>query len=140
MIGQGRGHAVVIGGSVAGLPAAHVLAKHAARVTVVERNRYPEQPVARKGVPHGKHTHILLRGGLASMLRLLPGIDGDLLAARAVRVGRELDDQGVLLRVRKNPPAAPSFTDTGDEPDGGNSRGLPCSGITQEETLHGTRP
>ena len=86
MIGQGRGHAVVIGGSIAGLTAALVLAKHAERVTIVERDRYPEQPVPRKGVPQGKHTHVLLEGGLASMLRLLPGIDEDLLAAGAVGV------------------------------------------------------
>lgn len=86
MIGQGRGHAVVIGGSIAGLTAAHVLARHAERVTVVERDRYPEQPVPRKGVPHGKHTHVLLEGGMASMLRLFPGLDDDLLAAGAVRV------------------------------------------------------
>lgn len=86
MIGQDRGHAVVVGGSIAGLTAARVLAEHAERVTIVERDRYPEQPVPRKGVPHGKHTHVLLEGGLASMLRLLPGIDEDLLAAGAVRV------------------------------------------------------
>lgn len=91
MIGQGRGHAVVIGGGVAGLIAALVLAKHAARVTIVERDRYPEQPVARKGVPQGKHTHILLGGGLASIVRLLPGIDEDVLAAGAVRIAHPTD-------------------------------------------------
>jgi 2-polyprenyl-6-methoxyphenol hydroxylase-like FAD-dependent oxidoreductase len=91
MIGQGGGHAVVIGGSIAGLSAALVLAKHAERVTIVERDRYPEQPEPRKGVPQGKHIHILLEGGLAAFRRLLPGIDEDLLAAGAVQVAMPTD-------------------------------------------------
>lgn len=35
-------HAVVIGGSLAGLLTARVLAEHAEKVTVVERDRLPE--------------------------------------------------------------------------------------------------
>jgi len=91
MIGQGRGHAVVVGGSIAGLTAARVLARHAERVTIVERDRYPEQPEPRKGVPHGKHTHILLEGGLTALQRLLPDIDKDLLSAGAVPVATPAD-------------------------------------------------
>ena len=35
-------HAVVIGGSIAGLAAAGVLARHFERVTLLERDEYPE--------------------------------------------------------------------------------------------------
>ncbi len=35
-------HAIVIGGSIAGLLVARVLADHFDRVTVVERDRFPE--------------------------------------------------------------------------------------------------
>ena len=44
-------HAVVLGGSMAGLLAARVLADAFARVTVVERDRYPQAPQSRRGVP-----------------------------------------------------------------------------------------
>src|SRR5205823_3501088 len=36
------GHSVVIGGSMAGLLAARVLADHFERVTIIERDRFPE--------------------------------------------------------------------------------------------------
>lgn len=53
-------HAIVIGGSIAGLVAARVLADHFARVTVIERDRFPEKPEFRKGVPQSRHLHALL--------------------------------------------------------------------------------
>ena len=45
------GHALVVGGSMAGMLAARVLSDHFERVTIVERDRFPEQPAPRKGVP-----------------------------------------------------------------------------------------
>src|SRR5690606_31424878 len=48
---RGGRHAVVVGGSLAGLLAANVLAAHVDRVTVVERDRFPEEPEPRPGVP-----------------------------------------------------------------------------------------
>ena len=48
---NGRGHAVVIGGSMGGLLAARVLADHYGRVTVVDRDRFPERPDHRAGAP-----------------------------------------------------------------------------------------
>jgi len=53
----------VIGASIAGLLAAHVLANHFDRVTLVERDRLPDEPEFRKGVPQGRHIHVLLVGG-----------------------------------------------------------------------------
>jgi glycine/D-amino acid oxidase-like deaminating enzyme len=48
---DGSGHALVIGGSIAGLLTARVLYEHFGRVTVVERDHFPEGPEFRKGVP-----------------------------------------------------------------------------------------
>ena len=46
-----RGHALVIGGSMAGMLAGRVLAYHFERVTIVERDRLPTELVPRKRVP-----------------------------------------------------------------------------------------
>ena len=48
-------HAIVIGGSMAGLLAARVLAAHFDRVTILERDSFPEGPEFRKGVPQARH-------------------------------------------------------------------------------------
>src|SRR5262245_21211966 len=58
-------HALVVGGSIAGLLAARVLADHFARVTVVERDRFPDGPAFRAGVPQSRHVHGLLGRGRA---------------------------------------------------------------------------
>ncbi len=83
----GGRHAVVVGGSIAGLLAAHVLAGHADRVTVVERDRLPEGAGPRPGVPQGRHPHVLLEGGQRALDTLLPGFAEELRAAGAPRVG-----------------------------------------------------
>ncbi len=67
------GHAAVIGGSVAGLLAARVLADHYGRVTVLERDALPEEAAPRKGVPQGRHTHAMLSRGAAIVEGLFPG-------------------------------------------------------------------
>ncbi|MGJ7905488.1 FAD-dependent oxidoreductase [Actinopolyspora sp. H202] len=66
------GHVAVLGGSVAGLLIAHALAGHAERVTVLERDHYPDDPVARGGVPQSPHTHVLLTSGIRALDELLP--------------------------------------------------------------------
>jgi 2-polyprenyl-6-methoxyphenol hydroxylase-like FAD-dependent oxidoreductase len=78
-----REHAVVIGGSLAGLCAARVLAAHFARVTVVERDRFPAEPAFRKGVPQARHVHVLLMRGRLLLERLFPGLVPELEAAGA---------------------------------------------------------
>lgn len=80
-------HAVVIGGSLAGLLAARVLSEHAERVTVVERDRYPEGQEARPGVPQGRHLHVLIEGGQRALDDLLPGFMDELKALGAPKVG-----------------------------------------------------
>ena len=57
---QGPGeHAVVLGGSVAGVLAARALCEGGHRVTVIDRDRLPGGPVTRAGVPQGRHAHVL---------------------------------------------------------------------------------
>jgi 2-polyprenyl-6-methoxyphenol hydroxylase-like FAD-dependent oxidoreductase len=80
------GHVVVIGAGMAGLVAARVLADRAEQVTVLERDRLPERPEARKGVPQGRHLHGLLVRGHDIVTELLPGLDAALDASGAVRV------------------------------------------------------
>ncbi|MEU2238248.1 FAD-dependent monooxygenase [Streptomyces sp. NPDC018338] len=80
-------HAVVIGGSLAGLLAARVLAEHAEKVTVVERDRFPEGPEARPGVPQGRHLHVLIAGGQTAFDALLPGFMNELRDLGAPKVG-----------------------------------------------------
>jgi 2-polyprenyl-6-methoxyphenol hydroxylase-like FAD-dependent oxidoreductase len=76
-------HAIVVGGSIAGLLAARVLADHATRVTVVERDRLPDDPVPRSGVPQARHVHILLQRGQHLLEAMFPSLDAELAAAGA---------------------------------------------------------
>ncbi|GGT25144.1 hypothetical protein GCM10010271_30820 [Streptomyces kurssanovii] len=84
-------HAVVVGGSLAGLLAAHVLADHADTVTLVERDRLPEDAAPRPGVPQGRHPHVLLEGGQLALEDLLPGFMAELRASGAPRIGMPSD-------------------------------------------------
>lgn len=82
--GNGRGRAVVIGGSMAGLLAARVLSDQFERVTVIERDRFPEEPVPRKGVPQARHAHALLARGQIIVAGLFPGLAEDLIRDGAI--------------------------------------------------------
>lgn len=77
------GHAVVVGGSIAGLMAARVLSDHVGHVTVVDRDGLPERPGFRKGVPQSRHQHIFLPRGRRIAERLFPGIEDELLYSGA---------------------------------------------------------
>ncbi len=68
------GRVVVIGNSFAGLLTARALADHATHVTIVDRDRIPDEPVARAGVPQARHIHVLLAGGQRALESLLPGV------------------------------------------------------------------
>ena len=80
------GHALVVGGSMAGLLAARVLADHFERVTIVERDGFPDGPAFRKGVPQSRHTHVLMTRGRQILERLFPGLEESLLEAGAVLI------------------------------------------------------
>jgi 2-polyprenyl-6-methoxyphenol hydroxylase-like FAD-dependent oxidoreductase len=77
--------AVVIGGSMAGLLAARVLADHAEQVTLIERDKL-DADGHRPGVPQARHTHGLLARGLQIIDRLFPGFERELAESGAVRV------------------------------------------------------
>lgn len=83
------GHAVVVGGSIAGLLAARVLADHVERVTVLDRDDLPLRPVPRGGVPQGRHVHGLLARGRELLEGWFPGLTEDLVAQ-----GARLGDPG----------------------------------------------
>jgi 2-polyprenyl-6-methoxyphenol hydroxylase-like FAD-dependent oxidoreductase len=65
--------AAVIGGSVAGLLAARVLAQHFEQVLLFERDDIA-QGGPRKGAPQAHHVHVLLAAGGAAFSRLMPGL------------------------------------------------------------------
>ena len=85
-------HAVIIGGSVAGLTAARVLSDHFARVTVLERDPVAERPEVRKSVPQGHHVHTLLLGGERALSALYPGFTDRLRSMGAVSWRTGLDN------------------------------------------------
>ncbi|MDT3399935.1 FAD-binding monooxygenase [Streptomyces sp. B1866] len=81
---QRRGRAVVLGGSMAGLLAARVLAESYAEVTLVDRDVLTGVAGPRRGVPQGRHVHRFLSRGQEVVEGLFPGFTADLVAAGAV--------------------------------------------------------
>lgn len=77
-----RPTAIVIGASAAGLCAAAALTEFA-DVTVVERDRLPQGPEHRRGVPQARHAHLVWSGGVTALDELLPGVVGEIVAAGA---------------------------------------------------------
>ena len=75
--------AVVVGGGHAGMLAVQALLGHVGKVTVVERDRYPDGPAFRAGVPQARHVHNLATGGQQALEKLLPGIVAALVDAGA---------------------------------------------------------
>ena|SRR6266446_3579407 len=85
-------HAVVIGGSLAGLMTARVLADHFDAVTVLERDYIDAQPTLHQSIPQGNHLHGLLLGGQQVMASLYPGFleKLDTLGAVRCRAGTQI--------------------------------------------------
>ncbi|MCC3510695.1 MAG: 2-polyprenyl-6-methoxyphenol hydroxylase-like oxidoreductase [Microcoleus sp. PH2017_17_BER_D_A] len=83
---QRESHAIIMGGSLAGLLAARVLAKHFDRVSIVERDFFPEQAAPRPGIPQSRHLHILLTRGKIILEQLFAGLENELIAAGAPRL------------------------------------------------------
>lgn len=73
--------AVVLGGGMAGLLAARVLADAYAEVVVVDRDQLTGVRGPRRGVPHGRHAHALLARGQQILNELFPGLQEELVAA-----------------------------------------------------------
>ncbi len=77
-------HAIVIGGSMAGMCVARILADHFERVTVVDRDHYPEGAFERAGVPQSRHVHVLLARGRLELENLFPGFEQTVLSRGAL--------------------------------------------------------
>jgi len=72
---MGRTHAVVIGGSFSGLAAGRVLSEFFDRVSVLDRDKFPDGVEDRAGVPQARHVHGLLVRGLIEYEKLFPGFE-----------------------------------------------------------------
>ncbi|MBT2375340.1 FAD-dependent oxidoreductase [Pseudomonas fluorescens] len=90
------GHAVIIGGSIAGLVAARVLSEHFQRVTILERDLIDEGMACRKGTPGASHSHGLTSKGARALESIFPGIKNELKIAGSVVFDHA---QGISSRV-----------------------------------------
>lgn len=99
-----RQRAIVLGCGIAGMLSASVLAERVDEVTIVERDRLPDGPNSRTGVPQSHHGHLLLPAGIRSLDAIVPGTTHRLLAHGALRLGLPNDimvltGQGWLPRL-----------------------------------------
>jgi 2-polyprenyl-6-methoxyphenol hydroxylase-like FAD-dependent oxidoreductase len=74
------GEAIVLGASMAGMFAARVLSDFYEKVTVLDRDELADAPTSRRGVPQGKHPHMLQPRGAQIAEELFPGFLDELVA------------------------------------------------------------
>ena len=104
--------AIVVGGSIAGMLAARVVAAHFDIVIVLERDVFPAAPQPRRATPQSHHVHMLLKGGENAVERLVPGfLDALLMQGSVTLEGRDFaaaselgfaprGDNGMLLHAQ----------------------------------------
>ncbi|MEI3866987.1 FAD-dependent monooxygenase [Microbacterium sp. CCNWLW134] len=80
---MGFDHAIVIGAGIGGLLSAAALSRRYGNVTVIERDRLPDVPLHRRGVPQDEQMHAILAIGQESFEDLVPGVAGEFLRAGA---------------------------------------------------------
>ncbi len=73
-------HAIVIGASMGGMLAARALLGPYASVTLLDRDSLPTDGNDRRGVPQGRHTHLLLSRGAEILGAMFPGLLADFAA------------------------------------------------------------
>lgn len=83
---RGRGTAVVIGGSIAGITTAKALTEHFGKVIVLEKDQDHRKMEGRPGAAQGWHLHHLLMAGQQQIEKVFPGIVDDMVAAGAFKV------------------------------------------------------
>jgi 2-polyprenyl-6-methoxyphenol hydroxylase-like FAD-dependent oxidoreductase len=88
-------HAVVLGASMAGLLTARILADACTRVTVIERDILPTHGANRKGVPQGRHLHVLHARGRELLDEFFPGF-----TEQVVQAGAEVGDSLGVVRLQ----------------------------------------
>lgn len=101
-------HAVVLGAGIAGLVAARVLSDAYGRVTVVERDPLPPRAEHRRGVPQGRHAHLLVPSGTQILDGLFAGLleelaDAGMPVIRNFAEFRLAPGGGQSLRLRGRP-------------------------------------
>jgi len=88
--------AVVLGGGMAGLLSARVLAEFFDQVTLVDRDDLAAGPADRRGVPQGKHIHAVLPRGQQVLEDLFAGLTGEM-ARQGTPAGDLLADTRLYL-------------------------------------------
>jgi len=88
------GTTVIVGASIAGLAAARVLSDFSRHVIVLEKDDQTDGPRPRRGVPQGRHFHVLLAGGCAALSDVFPGFEDDVISA-----GGRLVNPGLVVRT-----------------------------------------
>ena len=83
---DGRGTAVVIGGSIGGIATAKVLSERFDKVIVLEKDAQHDRREGRPGAAQGWHLHHLLTAGQQELERLFPGIIDDMVREGAFKV------------------------------------------------------
>lgn len=83
---KSRRHAVVLGGSIAGLFATRVLSDRFEQVTLIDRDCILGDAGQHKGVPQARHVHVLLARGLEIATQLFPDLADSLKAQGATEL------------------------------------------------------
>ena len=78
--------AIVIGGSIAGLLSARVLADYFEQVVVVDKDKLPKIPQARRGVPQSVQPHVLFTKGYRILTEFFPDISEQLIGNGALTI------------------------------------------------------
>src|ERR1700712_2388710 len=86
------GHAVVLGGSIAGSLAARMLSDAYRQVTIIERDEVIGETGPRRAIPQGHHIHALLARGKEIFDEIFPGFTEEL-----VSIGVPVGDFGTSL-------------------------------------------
>ncbi|MDP2125265.1 MAG: FAD-binding oxidoreductase [Parvibaculum sp.] len=103
---RGRGTAIVIGGSIAGMSAAKVLTETFDRVIVVEKDQDHRRAEGRPGAAQGWHIHHLLVAGQRQIETIFPGVVDDMVRAGAFRVDMGEQYRLMLAGAWKKPVAS----------------------------------
>ncbi len=93
-MGKRGERAIVCGAGMGGLLAARVLSDFYDAVTLVERDKLPDATAPRRGVPQGRHFHVLWSRGSRELGQLFPGLLDELVDA-----GATVCDDGDLSQV-----------------------------------------
>lgn len=103
--------AIVIGASIGGLLVARALSETYAKVTIVDRDLLPEDPVGRRGVPQDRQLHVLLARGRELFEGLFPGLSDELasLGAPLIDLQHQVHWYNDGYRMRRAPSPLMAF-------------------------------